>query len=190
MSYWTARYESRHRIAKSTANSAKNFRNISLTVSTRQQMRLSSVYYHGMFPRTDIVISDKATFKRSLNRNTEFEKLIIPYMSETDFLCSDIEVRSQLYKSGQLVVLEQFSPDEIKVGLIVSILVKKDSAHFVTKQYIATRQPLQYFKATSEDPSMTINDVTKIADYKPLVNHGTTTQLFFCLHHHISYSYP
>ena len=40
MSYWTARYESRHRIAKNTANSAKNYRNISLTISTRQQMRL------------------------------------------------------------------------------------------------------------------------------------------------------
>ena len=190
MSYWTARYESRHRIAKNTANSAKNYRNISLTISTRQQMRLSSVYYHGMFPKTDIVITQKATFKSSISGKTDFEKSILPYMTETDFVCTEIEVRSQLYRSGQLVVLEQLNLDEIKVGLIISILVKEKSAYFVTKQFIAKRQPLQYFKATSEDPTMTINDVTKIIDYKPLLNHGTSSQLFFCLHHHISFSYP
>ena len=151
---------------------------------------LSSVFYHGMFPKTDIVITQKATFKSSISGKTEFEKSILPYMTETDFVCTEIEVRSQLYRSGQLVVLEQFSLDEIKVGLIISILVKEKSAYFVTKQFIAKRQPLQYFKATSEDPTMTINDVAKIVDYKPLLNHGTSSQLFFCLHHHISFSYP
>ena len=143
-----------------------------------------------MFPKTDIVITQKATFKSSISGKTEFEKSILPYMTETDFVCTEIEVRSQLYRSGQLVVLEQFSLDEMKVGLIISILVKEKSAYFVTKQFIAKRQPLQYFKATSEDPTMTINDVAKIVDYKPLLNHGTSSQLFFFLHHHISFSYP
>ena len=190
MSYWTARYESRHRIAKNTANSAKNYKNISKTIATRQQMRLSSVFYHGMFPKTDIVISGKATFKSSLSGKTEFEKSILPYMAESDFLCTEIEVRGQVYKTGQLVVLEQLSLDEMRVGLVVSILVKEKSAHFVTKQYVEERQPLQYYEATSEHPPLTINDVTKIADYKPLINRGTSSKLFFCLHHHISYTYP
>ena len=63
LTYWTARYESRHRIAKSTAESAKNFINISFTVSTRQQLRQSSGFYNGMFPSCDLVISDKIVFK-------------------------------------------------------------------------------------------------------------------------------
>ena len=99
MSYWTARYESRHRIAKNTAESSKNFKNISLTVSTRQQMRSSSVFYHGMFATSDLVISDKTSFKSNLKVVTDFDKAILPYMSEHDFLCSEIEVRSQQYKS-------------------------------------------------------------------------------------------
>ena len=190
MTYWTARYESRHRLAKNAAESAKNFRNISFTVSTRQQMRLSSVFYHGMFATSDIVISDQVVFKRTLKGNTDFDKSILPYMSEKDFLCSKIEVKSQLYKTGQLVVLEMLSPDEMKVGLIASILMKEESAYFVTKEFVATRHPLQYFQAQSDDSTMTLRDAKRIVDFKPLINHGTSSQLYFVLHHHISFSYP
>ena len=157
LSYWTARYESRHRIAKNTAESSKNFKNISLTISTRQQMRLSSVFYHGMFSTSDLVISDKVSYKSSVNTSGDHAMEILPYMSETDFLCSEIEIKSQVYKSGQLVVLEIFDPDEVKVGLIVSILVKGKSAYFVTKQYIASRQNLQYFQAKSSDPTVALS---------------------------------
>ena len=190
LTYWTARYESRHRIAKSTAESAKNFINISLTVSTRQQMRQSSVYYHGMFPSCDVVISDKILFKSDINPSAGFENLVLPCMGENDFLCSEIEYKGQVYKNGQLVVLEIFDPDELKVGLIVSVLVKEKTAYFVTKQYVASRTSLQYFHAASDDPTVAVNDITKIVDFKPLINHGTASQLFFCLHHHIRYSYP
>ena len=55
-------------------------------------------------------------------------------MSEKDFLCSGILIKSQLYNSGDLVVLEVFNPDEIKVGLIQAVLVKGYSAYFITKQ--------------------------------------------------------
>ena len=47
MTYWTARFESKHRVSKNIAESSKNFKNISLTVSVRQQMRMASVYYKG-----------------------------------------------------------------------------------------------------------------------------------------------
>ena len=39
LTYWTARYESCHRIAQSTAESAEHFKNISLTLATRQQLK-------------------------------------------------------------------------------------------------------------------------------------------------------
>ena len=191
LSYWTARYESRHRIAKMTSESAKNFVNISCTVATRQQMRQSSVVYHGLFPTSDLVISDKATFKEEIKASSaDFERAIVPFMSDNDFLCSEIEFRCQTYKSGQLVVLEVCNPDELKVGLILSILVKEKSTQFVTKQYFASRTALQYFKAESKEPTTAFHDASKLADFKPLINHGTSSQLFFSLHHHISYSYP
>ena len=190
MAYWTARYESRHRIAKNAANSAKNYKNISKTISTRQQMRQSSVFYHGMFPTTNIVISQRATTKCSLKGKDMFEMFVLPYMSPSDFLCTELEVKSQVYKAGQLVVLEQLSLDVIKVGLIVSILVKPTSVRFVTQQYIAERENLQYFTASSENSLLAMQDVTSIADFKPLINHGTTSKIVFCLHHYISFRFP
>ena len=123
LSYWTARYESRHRIAKNTAEASKNFKNISLTISTRQQMRLSSVYYHGMFSVSDLVISKKTTCKKTLAEgDTELGNAVLPYMNNMDFICSEIEFKSQTYKNGQIVVLEVYDPDEIKVGLVMTIL--------------------------------------------------------------------
>ena len=83
-----------------------------------------------------------------------------------------------------------FSPDEVKVGLIMSILVKKQVAYFVTRHYVAKRQTLQHFQGHSDDPTVALTEAGRIADFKPLENRGTSSQLFFCLHHFISYSYP
>ena len=190
LAYWTARYESRHRIAKNVAEVSKNFKNISLTISTRQQLRLSSVYYHGMFETSDVIMTGKAEYKRGLKGKTDVEKSVLPYMNETDFLCPSILIKSQLYESGDLVVLEVFNPDEIKVGLILSVLVKEKAVSFITKQYLATRRDLQYFEGSSDDSILALNDATKIVDFKPLINYGTSSHIFFCLHHHLSFSYP
>ena len=128
--------------------------------------------------------------KDALKGKINFESLILPFMSSADSLCTEIEIKSQTYRAGQIVVIEQLSLDEMKVGLIVSILLKERSTYFVTKQFVAEREFLQYYRATADDPLMTIQDVSKLEDYKPLVNHGTSSQLFFCLHHHISYTFP
>ena len=111
-------------------------------------------------------------------------------MTEADFLCSEVEIKGQLYKKGQIVILKMMTPDELKVGLILSILVNKNEAYFVTHEYVANKQSLQYFKAQSEDPPIVINEVSTIVDYKPLVNHGTSSLLLFCLHHYLSFCYP
>ena len=42
LAYWTGRFESKHRIAKNFAESAKNVKNITKTLSERQQMRAAS----------------------------------------------------------------------------------------------------------------------------------------------------
>lgn len=88
------------------------------------------------------------------------------------------------------MVLEVLNPDEVKVGLIVSILIRQDSAYFVVREFLCVRDYLQFFKAQSDDPTMTLKDAKKIVDYKPLINHGTSSHIFFCLHHYLSFSYP
>ena len=190
MSYWTARFESRHRIAKMSSESAKNYINISHTISTRQQLRLSSIYYHGMFPNNEMIISGKSTYKKELKLSGENEKFVFTHMCDGDFLCSEIEFRSQQYRPGQLVVLEVVSPDQLKMGLILSILVKENSAYLVVKYFFSERTELCYFKADILNAPLNIYDIKDLADYKPLVNHGSATEMFFTLHHGLSFSYP
>ena len=152
-------------------------------------MRLSSVLYHGMFDTVEIVVADKIQYKSSMKGNTDLEKSVLPFMNDHDFLSSAVSFRSQMYKSGDIVVLETYNPDELKVGLILTILIRGDSAFFIVKQYVAIRSWLRFFKASSDDPVLSIFDARNLADFKPLINHGTSSQLFFCLHHHISTSF-
>ena len=93
LTYWTARYESRHRIVKSTVESAKNFKNISLTLATRQQLRQSSVYYHGMFDMVELVVSGKIVYKRDLIGGSDLEKCLLTYMSPRDFICPKVNFK-------------------------------------------------------------------------------------------------
>lgn len=145
--------------------------------------------YHGMFDTVEIVVADKIQYKSSMKGNTDLEKSVLPFMNDQDFLSSAVSFRSQMYKSGDIVVLETYNPDELKVGLILTILIRGDSAFFIVKQYVAIRSWLRFFKASSDDPVLSIFDARNLADFKPLINHGTSSQLFFCLHHHISTSF-
>ena len=81
MSYWTARFESKHRNAKSTALSSKNVVNITKTISERQQMRASSVFYNGMFSFVPYVLPDDVMQKSKVT-NAELKS----FMGENDFL--------------------------------------------------------------------------------------------------------
>ena len=80
-------------------------------------MRLSSVMYQGMFDTVEIVVADKIKYKSSMKGNTELEKSVLPFMNNQDFLSSAVSFRSQMYKSGDIVVLETYNPDEHKAGL-------------------------------------------------------------------------
>ena len=169
--------------------SAKNFKNISLTLATRQQLRLCSVYYHGMFQTVDLLLLDKVTYKSNMKGNSDLEKSILFYMKERDFLCQELSYRNQKYKVGDLVVVQAYNQDELIVGLLLSMLIRGDSVMFVVKEFIARRNWLRLFKAESDDPVLSIFDAHLLADYKPLINQGTSSQMFFCLHHHISSSF-
>jgi hypothetical protein len=145
--------------------------------------------YRGMFDTVEIVVADKIQYKSSMKGNTDLEKSILPFMNNQDFLSSAVSFRSQMYKSGDIVVLKTYNPDELKVGLVLTILIRGDSVFFIVKPFVAIRSWLRFFKSSSDDPVLSIFDARNLADYKPLINHGTSSQLFFCLHNHISSSF-
>ena len=186
---WTARWESVHRLAKMASESARNYINISYTVSTRQQLRKCSVYYNGMFPTNDLIVTGKNKSKLQLKASNDFENNLRSFMSDEDFISTEVEFRSQVYKPQQLVILQIISPDELRMGMVVGILVKKKSAFLVIQQFLAERTQLRYFKGQCIDNTLTVQDVSRVADYKPISNIGTATNPIFFLHHGISYSY-
>ena len=187
LAYWTGRFESKHRVSKGTAESAKNFKNISLTVSVRQQMRMASVYYNGMFETADIKIPDKVKTKVALRDDSVFNSTLRSFMGVKDLLCSEIVVKSQEYKSGDVVVVEAFDRDNLMVGVIQTILVKEDKVYFVVLKYNARRNNLGYFVSESlVNQESCFLSASRLADFKPLIMHGTLSKFKFALHHYVS----
>ena len=183
--YWTARFESKHRVSKNIAESAKNFKNISYTVSVRQQMRMASVYYRGMFETVEFTLPDKVFARNDLPqelwRVTEF-------MNDEDLACSEIVANHQKYEKGNLVVMEVIEDEEeVKVGAIETIVVKKSEVYLVMKTYNAVKMDLGYYQTVGIGVELVFIDVKNLADFKPLIKHGTTLNFAFVLHHHLSF---
>jgi hypothetical protein len=177
-------------VAKGISESAKNFKNISLTVSVRQQLRMASVYYNGMFEPEAYILPSKVTLKKEIPDDTEFHRSLKEFMKEEDIICNDIIVNSQQYVNGDIVVLDVEDNDTLKVGLVQSILVQSEKVYFVTKRFCAKRNSLGYFvtEDQGEERSSFVNS-SHLKDYKPLIQHGTITKFKFSLHHHISFSH-
>ena len=110
-SFWTARFESKHRISKNIAEAAKNFKNISYPVAVRQQMRQASIIYRGMFEVQPFILPEKMFTVQDLDVNCQDSVLIRlrDFMSTSSFYCYDIEYKSQRYVRGDLVVLKVIS---------------------------------------------------------------------------------
>ena len=186
----TTSHHSKHRIVKSTSESAKNVINITKTIAERQQMRAASVYYHGMFNFTMYTLPQVVMKKSDLIEETAFNYKLRSFMGNSDLLCSNIVVNNQQYKNGDLIVLDVTNADNLKVGLLQTILIKNNKVYFVVQNYDTTRTFLQYFESKEcSDPIISFTESNKIADYKPLIKRGTSKKFIFVLHHHISYDY-
>ena len=148
MAYWTGRFESKHRVAKMTSESAKNVINISKTISERQQMRAVSVYYNGMFNCEPMKLPNIVITKSQMSDSHSFNSNVLKtFMSDTDLLSSTIYVNNQQYSNGDLIVLGVEDIDNITVGLVQTILIKGDKVYFVVQKYEASRTFLQYFES-------------------------------------------
>ena len=190
MCYWTGRFESKHRVAKMLAESAKNVINITQTVSVRQQMRVVSVYYHGIFDFKPFKLPEDVKSKKEISQDTEFYNNLKTFMNDSDLICRSVIVNNQEYKNGDIIVVDITDSDNVNVGLIQTILIKEDKVYFVIKKYQAIRNMLQYFE--NEKPSDAISEFvesTKLADFKPLIKRGTAEKFVFMFHHNVSFDY-
>ena len=127
MCFWTGRYESKHRIAKGTTESAKNFVNITSTLAIRQQMRLASKYYSG-FCETAVVHMPGAaavTTKEDLKETSEVNVKLKQFMGKSDEVCNKIVINGQEYKIGDVVVTKASDRDTLEVGVVQEILCWK-----------------------------------------------------------------
>ena len=190
LAFWTARFESKHRVAKNIVESAKNFKNISWTVSERQQMRMPSIYYEGMFSTCQFVVPEKACYKKDLNLKTPFMLKLNEFMTGDDHVCSEIQIDGLKYKNGDLVVTDILEGgDTLKVGLIKIILIKDGKVFFVVKQFVAEKENLGYYESKYLETDFVFRNADTLADSKPLVMRGTETKFHFVLHHHISFDF-
>ena len=189
LAFWTARFESKHRTSKNIAETAKNFKNISYTLSFRQQMRMASVYYRGMFQTHKFIIPEKAIYKKDFQTKDRFWVKLREFLGEDDIVCGEIVNNHQKYKNGDIVVTNLVNGVlEVKVGLIEAIVVKNNSVWLVTRKFSASRQPLGYFESEVVETESTFTEADKLVDKKPLIKHGTASKFQFVLHHHISFN--
>ena len=175
-------------MAKNIVESAKNFKNVSLTVSQRQQMRMASTFYTGMFETNLYTILGKATSCKNVIEKGDVMDKIIEFLDGDDIVCEEILVSGQKYKKGDLLVLEVFlGGDTLKVGVVQMILVKGEQVFYAVREYVARKSELGFF--VSMHVSAETKFVSKLADTKPLIMRGTMTKFQFVLHHYISFDY-
>ena len=187
--FWTARFESKHRVSKNLAEAAKNFKNISLTLADRQQRRLASVYYRGMFTAEKFELPTRVARKKDFPTNTEFQKQIHENMGYNDIICDKIMANQQDYKVEDVVVLLVKDRYNIEVGLIKTIMVKKKKIYFFCEKFEATRNSLEYFVTGVKSDSLQCIDLDTLADFKPLIKRGTSQKFKFVLHHNVSFDH-
>ena len=187
--YWTARFESKHRISKNISENAKNFINISSTLAERQQMRMCSVYYTGMFQTAKFILPDKVSYKRDMPDDILVLNSLKEFMGDSDIVCDEVEYLNQRYKRGELVILEAIDRSKMKVGLILSILLKSNKIYFVVRRFEAKRNNLEFFSCISTVNDLSFIDASRLEDYKPLRIIGTQANFVFALHHHISHDF-
>ena len=189
MSYWTGRFESKHRVAKSTAESAKNVINVTKTIAERQQMRSASVFYQGMFNCTRFSLSGPVTVKNDIKDTSQFNTELKAFMGNDGVICSEVFVNNQTYKTSDLLVLHVTDYDNITAGVIQAILVKNCKVFFVLKTYECARTWLQYFESQKQYNTCVFKESSKLSDFKPLTKRGTEGKFIFVLHHNLSFVY-
>ena len=188
-SYWTGRYESKHRVAKSCSEASKNFINISHTISHRQQMRLCSTYYNGMFSVKEYKFPDVLKLRSELS-GSEADQNIGQFMTYAgDLVCTEIEFRCRIYKEGDLVVIRRTDLLEMELGLVKGFLLRKGEIHVIARSCMVNQNYLRVFESSFISNALMMIKIKNLQDHYPLLRRGTEVKFVVLQHHHVSFSY-
>ena len=188
MGYWTGRYESKHRVAKSIADSSKNFKNISKTVSTRQQLRMASTYFHGMFNFEDYILPVDVKQKSELS-NTGLEGNLRTFIGDKDLVSSEITWRERLYRKDMVVVIARQDLLEMKVGVIKAVVVRNDKVSLLVRRATVILTKSQVFETDVVEDTLVVINIEDLQDTYPLFRRGNDEKYFVIPHHHVSFMY-
>ena len=188
LGFWTARYESKHRVAKSISESGKNFINISKTVAERQQLRMASIYYHGMYSAEDLVLPEKL-FKKSQLPETEFTRNLISFMERDDLACKSVTWRDRLYQTDDLVVLNRVDSFIVSVGVIRAFVIKGKETFILVRRARMRQHSFKFFQSCFIDDVLVLVNIVQLQDTYPLFLRGNESSFYAIPHHHISFTY-
>ena len=188
-SYWTGRYESKHRVAKATAEASKNFINISRTVSHRQQDRLCSTYYWGMFSCDKFKLPSSVKMKGELSSSGFDQQLSQLMNSPGDLVCSEVEFKSRKYKSEDVLVLNQVDSLQMEVGLVKAFICRRNKVMIIVRKYILSQNIFRIFETISYGSDLEVVNIEALKDTYPLFKRGTEEKFIIVPHHHISFKY-
>ena len=152
---------------------------------------MASTYYRGMFETKLFTLPDKVLYWQDIqtSSNSHVWEKVKDFMSTRDLACSEIVSNNQKYRKNDLVVLEVIDGlEELKVGVIEAIVVKNNDVFLGMRTYLALKNSFGYYESVSMNVDLTFTKTKNLADFKPLVKHGTTMKFQFVLHHHISHS--
>ena len=138
----------------------------------------------------DFTIPEKVASKKDLSGNCSdlLWQKVKEFMDSKDLICSEIVTNEQKYQKGDIVVVEvRENGDELRVGVIETIVIKKESVFLVLRTFIATKEYLGFFQSVSMAVEHCITDVKSLVDSKPLIRHGTDLRFQFVLHHNLSF---
>ena len=194
-SFWTGRYESKHRISKSISESSKNFINITHTVSFRHQFRMCSVYYNGMFDESFYTLPTKVVKKDDLT-DSDLDRELKPFLSsKADLLCSEIVYKCRKYVAGDVVVINRNDLLTLEVGVVKAIHVGKRGVSLIVRRYRAEmigQLPLFLCSKVRQDfmsNNLVSVSMKDLSDTYPIMKRGTEDQFLIILHHHVSFKY-
>ena len=187
-SYWTARYEAKHRIAKSIAESSKNFINITYTISLRTQRRACSIFYHGMFLTAEFQVPINVRCKKELG-NSEIDLRLGQLMDSHDFASNELEYKCRKYEAGDVLVLKRVDKISIDAGIISAFVIRNDRAYVLVRQCALRETKFGFFESTGDDTSLRLVDMRSLQDSYPLLMRGTESSFLCLLHHHVSFDY-
>ena len=188
LGFWTGRYESKHRVAKTIAVSSKNFRNISLTVATRQQLRMASVFYKGMYDYADFKVPLKVRKKVELTES-EIENNLKTVMTDDDLLCDEVVWRDRRYSVGSVVVIGREDMLSMTVGIIKAILLRRDRVLLLVRRALLVQNKYKFFSCNKVEDFQIFVDIENLEDTYPLLQRGCDDNFYVIPHHHISFKY-